>query len=88
MTSAAKLSELAALLPVVLADLDLMADHLERYHRLSSDIALYRGVVSALAEQRDLAVVAMHSTSSYAKIAEMTGVSRARVQQLVKRGTA
>jgi DNA-directed RNA polymerase specialized sigma24 family protein len=71
----------------VLADFEPMPDPLERYHRVSSDIELHSAVVKRLAREREACVVILHDAgSSYASIAGTTGLSRARVQQLVERG--
>jgi hypothetical protein len=62
-------------------------DPLRRYFRIAADLALYCAVVERLAEARDACVVALHqSGSSYAAIANHTGLTRARVQQLTERG--
>jgi DNA-directed RNA polymerase specialized sigma24 family protein len=63
-------------------------DPLRRYFRIAADLALYRAVVELLAEAHDACVVALHgSGASYADIADLTGLTRSRVQQLTERGS-
>lgn len=62
-------------------------DPLERYHRAGAAEALYRETANRFAQQRALAVLALHDSGlSYQQIADVTLIgTRARVQQLVER---
>jgi hypothetical protein len=62
-------------------------DPLERYHRASADLGLHQAVIGQLATIRAAAVAELHRAgASYAAIAGTTGLTRARVQQLVEAG--
>lgn len=83
---AAEPQDVEALVALVAA-VDLVLDPLERYHRASADQELHSAVVTRLSEIRASAVAELHrSGSSYAQIASTTGLTRARVQQLVEAG--
>lgn len=64
-------------------------DPLARYAALTARQAHYQAVSEGLAEARAALVREMNAQgASYGRIAEMTGLTRARVQQLAGRGKA
>ena len=64
-----------------------LPDPLERYRRASQVQDLHRSVTDDLGHVREYAIGELHDEGrSYAEIARLTGLTRARVQQLVERG--
>jgi DNA-directed RNA polymerase specialized sigma24 family protein len=64
-------------------------DPAPRYAALASTQAFHQGVVARLADAKAAVVAQMHADGmSYAQIAAVTGMKRARVQQLAERGRA
>lgn len=64
-------------------------DPLDRAHAAAQWATTADGLVSFLADLRARALAELHVEGwSYGRIAEATGLSRARVQQLVERGRA
>jgi DNA-directed RNA polymerase specialized sigma24 family protein len=62
-------------------------DPLERYARAGAEQAAAEQLVSYLTDLRARCLAELHVDGwSYARIAGSTGLSRARVQQLVERG--
>lgn len=62
-------------------------DPLPRYAALSARQAHYQSVANGLSGARAAVLADMHDKGmSYARIAEATGMTRARVQQLVEKG--
>lgn len=64
-------------------------DLLHRYHYLSSRSALFDAVVKRLADERAHLAAELYDDlgddRSYAKVADILGTSRARVQQFIER---
>lgn len=64
-----------------------IADPVDRYERAGREQAAAESVVTRLSDLRARCLAELHADGwSLARIAEGTGLSRARVQQLVKRG--
>ena len=64
-----------------------LPDPLERFRQATSAQAVHRGATDDLGHVRDQAIAELHDAGrSYAEIAQLTGLTRARVQQLVERG--
>ena len=62
---------------------------LKSYAALTAEAAYYQAVCERLTDIRAAVVAQMNTDGmSYAGIAEMTGLSRARVQQLAEKGRA
>lgn len=62
---------------------------LPQYGALSAEAAFHKAVSERLTDTRAAVVARLNSDGmSYARIAEMTGLTRARVQQLAERGRA
>jgi hypothetical protein len=79
--------ELAAILDGLVGDQDTAEHDLVWYVHLTSRQALLAAAVDEIAGMRSRAVAGMHAAGeSYAGIAAVTGLTRARVQQLVERG--
>jgi DNA-directed RNA polymerase specialized sigma24 family protein len=65
------------------------ADPLTQYLELTREQEAHDAASRRLAALRAQTLAGMHAAgSSYAQIAEQTGLTRARVQQLVERGRA
>lgn len=65
-----------------------MTDSLTKYRQASGKEARLRMEADLASADRVVALAEMHQAGmSYGKIAEATGLSRSRVQQLVERGT-
>lgn len=80
--------ELATVLNDMVGDQDGDEHDLAWYVHLTSRQALLAAAVDEIAAMRARAVAGIHATDglSYADIAACTGLTRARVQQLVERG--
>ena len=66
---------------------DDIADPVARYGRAGQEQAAAEAVVTRLSDLRARCLAELHTDGwSYARIAQETGLSRARVQQLVERG--
>lgn len=64
-----------------------MTDSLTKYRRASSKETRLRMEADLASADRVVALAELHQSGmSYGKIAEATGLSRSRVQQLVERG--
>lgn len=56
-----------------------------KYHKATEREARLRQAADKAAAERASELAKMHQTMSYAEIAEATGLSRSRIQQLVER---
>ncbi|MFI7691806.1 hypothetical protein ACIBQ6_22245 [Nonomuraea sp. NPDC049655] len=91
-------SDVKAIVSALMAELkEITDDPAELYSRLTSEQALYEGVVKRLTELRETTVARMNvgdgtgsreGRMSYQEIADLIGKSRASAQQMVERGRA